>query len=409
MAKRENSMLHCVWRVVLLLASPSVIPVTTGNLLGMVRNTTDPTCLQRRVQCSSLAAITADGTTLPRQNDVAGPNLIQALQVVAGSVSYSIATDPNANATGSNTVLVSVDVPTGTIVATVALPFVRVGMLAEGMFVHYDAATKELLVVGEMETPPPSLPHATAGDHVVFRVNPRAGTMVAVGFFGGDDGIANVGAYDATSRILWAQCIYGNGRTYSLLGMDTRSGAVTHNVTDPYMAGGMACSVNGRCFLIGITHLNLRPGASFERVLVELSCSDNSGNSSSGTGGNARLSCTISSTPLLRLPNVCIMLGGLMTIESKSQIIYSVLQNSSATSPCSGSSSSSDIRSAAAGTVGNNLVVWRPRKGRAAAVATDTGFKLLVIDFSTVVPAVVGEPVLCASVMLCPISISARV
>jgi hypothetical protein len=380
----------------LLLASSAA---TVDNLFGMLHNLTDPACLQRHVQCSSLAAIHADATTLPKPNAIPGLGFIQALQVfvpskAASHSSYSIATGPNA--TGPNTVLVSVDIPTGMISAIFALPFVHVSTLAEGMFLHYDAAARELLVVGEMDTPPPSLPRANAGDHIVFRVNPSTGTMVAVGFFGGGDSIANVGAFDATTGILWAQCKYDNGRTYSLLGMDTHSGIVTHNVSDPYMAGGMACSDNGRCFLIGITRKDVRPGASFERVLAELSCdiSELSGN----------LSCTISSTPLLRLPNVCIMLGGLMAVETKTQIIYGVLQNSSTTSPCSGGGGMIGGDAAAA-----DLVVWH-REGIPAAVqdvVADTGFKLLSIDFSSKVPAVVSEPVLCTNIMLCPISITA--
>ena len=208
-------------------------------------------------------------------------------------------------------------------------------------------------------------------------------------------------AFDATHGIFWAQCVYNNGRTYRLIGLDARSGRVAHNLTDPYMAGGMACG-GGRCFLIGITHTLVRAGT-FERVLVELSCP-----------GTAAGECTVS-TPLLRLPGVCIMLGGLMTIDPKTKTLYAVLQNNSATSPCGGGTGVVNA---------GDLVRWAPMSHPtsdadvaraptdtqgtpATATATDTGFKLLGIGFSSEVPVVVGEPVLCASVMLCPISITA--
>ena len=376
-------------------------------LLGMMRNMTDPACLQRRVPCSSLASIEAGGAILPSPGDVPGLGFIQALQVAysggggggmrrAGSISYSIATDPNA--TGSaNTVLAAVDAVDGSLAWATPLPFVRVSSLAEGMFLHADPLTGELLVVGEMDTPPASLPGAIAGDHIVFRFNPATRTMAAVGFFGGEDGIASVGAYDATTGILWAQCVYGNGRTYSLLGMDTRSGRVAHNVTDPYMAGGMACSTTGRCFLIGITREGVPAGASFERVLVELTC----------RGGR----CALSTEPLLRLPGVCIMLGGLMAIDTEAQTIYGVLQNNSATSPCGGMAIGGNGRGGVGAAAAD--LVWRrggptddAAAAAAAAAAADAGFKLLAVDFSSKVPVVVGEPVLCASVPLCPVSIA---
>ena len=374
-------------------------------LLGMMRNMTDPACLQRRVPCSSLASIEAGGAILPSPGDVPGLGFIQALQVAysgggrggmrsAGGISYSIATDPNA--TGSaNTVLAAIDAVDGSLVWAIPLPFVHVSLLAEGMFLHADPLTGELLVVGEMDTPPASLPGAVAGDHIVFRFNPATRTMAAVGFFGGDDGIASVGAYDAATGILWAQCVYGNGRTYSLLGMDTHSGGrVAHNVTDPYLAGGMACSATGRCFLIGITREGVRAGT-FERVLVELTC----------RGGR----CTLSAEPLLRLPGVCIMLGGLMAVDTQAQTIYGVLQNNSATSPCGGGVAVGGNGRGGVGGVAADLV-WRrggPTDDAAAtAAAADAGFKLLAVDFSSKVPVVVGEPVLCASVPLCPVSIA---
>jgi hypothetical protein len=371
-------------------------------LLGMMRNTTDPACLQRRVPCSSLSSIEAGGAILPSPGDVPGLGFIQALQVAfagggglrrAGSISYSIATDPNA--TGSaNTVLAAVDAVDGSLAWATPLPFVHVSSLAEGMFLHADSLTGELLVVGEMDTPPASLPGAVAGDHIVFRFNPATRTMAAVGFFGGEDSIASVGAYDAATGILWAQCINGNGKTYSLLGMDTHSGRVAHNVTDPYMAGGMACSTTGRCFLIGITREDIPAGASFERVLVELTC----------RGGR----CALGTEPLLRLPGVCIILGGLMAVDTQAQTIYGVLQNNSATSPCGGMAIGGNGR----GGVGAAAdLVWRrggPTGDAAVAVAAvaDAGFKLLAIDFSSKVPVVVGEPVLCASLQLCPVSIA---
>ena len=204
-------------------------------------------------------------------------------------------------------------------------------------------------------------------------------------------------AFDASTGIFWAQCRYDDGQAYRLIGMDTRSGRVAHNLTDPYMAGGMACG-GGRCFLIGITRELVRAGT-FERVLVELSC----------TGAGAAAECSVG-PPLLRLPTVCIMLGGVMAIDVKTQTVYGVLQNNSATSPCGGESGSES--GGGGGTRAAELVRWRPPQATAAgtavtAAAADAGFKLLGIDFSSKVPVVSGEPILCASINLCPVSITA--
>ena len=155
------------------------------------------------------------------------------------------------------------------------------------------------------------------------------------------------------------------------------------------MAGGMACG-GGRCFLIGITRTLVRAGT-FERCLAELKC----------TTATATASCAVSKEPLLRLPGVCIMFGGVMTIDAATSTIYSVLQNNSAASPCGGGvGSSGGVPTGAAG-----LVRWGP--SAAPAPSPDTGWKVLGIDFSSQRPVVAGEPVVCASQALCPTSIAA--
>ena len=195
----------------LLLTAAATAAGSDGRLLGIVRNLTD--------QRSSLVSIDAGGGNLaPKANDVPGLGFIQALQVIdrgrgRAGFSYSIATDPNASGP-ANTVLSTVDVATGSLVSALPLPFAHVSMLAEGMFLHYEPATGDLLAVGRMDSPPPSLPHATAGDHIIFRVNPDTRAMAALGSFGGDDPIANVGAFDPATGILWAQCVYDDGRAY---------------------------------------------------------------------------------------------------------------------------------------------------------------------------------------------------
>lgn len=372
-----------------------------AGLFAVDRNTTDLTCTERRVPCSTLNHVdAATGTATPAHHNVQNLSFIQGLQVMASvggvyQVSFSIAADPYA-AAPANTVLVGVDAETGDVVSTVQLPFNHVSMMAEGMFLGYDDATGDLIVVGEMAVPPPSLPGSAANDHFLFRVDPNSEKLTAVGFFGGSDSIANVGAFDSATGIFWAQCIGNMGRTYNLIGIDAQSGEVVQNLTDPYMAAGMACG-GGRCFLIGITHTFVRAGT-FERVLVELTCTarrhanvDGNGNGDAdGRNNTSALACTISAEPLLRLPTVCLMFGGVMTLDAATSTIYGVLQNNSAASPCGGG-----------GADGADFVRW------GVPATTDTGWKLLGVSYLGAVPKVVGEPLVCASQGLCPISIAA--
>ena len=163
------------------------------------------------------------------------------------------------------------------------------------------------------------------------------------------------------------------------------------------MAGGMACG-GGRCFLIGITRTFVRAGT-FERVLAELSCARSraSGDRGGVADGNGALACSVSE-PLLRLPTVCIMFGGVMAVDAATSTIYGVLQNNSATSPCGGIGLQHERSDGAARSA--DFMRW-------GVPATDTGWKLLGISYLRAVPKVVGEPIVCASQGLCPVSIAA--
>jgi hypothetical protein len=166
---------------------------------------------------------TATGGSIPAHNNIQNLSFIQGLQVmvdVGGGVyqaSFSIAADPSASEP-ANTVLVEVDAETGNIVSTVKLPFNHVSMMAQGMFLGYDETAGDLIVVGKMAVPPPSLPGSAANDHFLYRVDPFSGKQTAVGFFGGSDSIANVGAFDSATGIFWAQCAGYMGLSYNLIG-----------------------------------------------------------------------------------------------------------------------------------------------------------------------------------------------
>ena len=193
-------------------------------LFAVDRNTTDQTCIEHRTPCSTLSAVDpATGGSTPARSNIQNLSFIQGLQVMvdvgggAGQTSFSIAADPFATGQ-ANTVLVGVDAETGTIISTAKLPFNHVSMMAQGMFLAYDETAGDLIVVGEMAVPPPSLPGSAANDHFLFRVDPSSGKQTAVGFFGGSDSIANVGAFDSATGIFWAQCVGYMGRSYSLIG-----------------------------------------------------------------------------------------------------------------------------------------------------------------------------------------------
>ena len=103
----------------LLLVFAVLAPFAESRLVAMMRNTTDPECLARRVPCSTLAAVDpTTGAVSPTPTTVRGLEFLQGLQVAAGGsspVSYSIAIDYNATGQ-ANTVLAGVDVATGLLV-----------------------------------------------------------------------------------------------------------------------------------------------------------------------------------------------------------------------------------------------------------------------------------------------------
>ena len=134
--------------------------------------------------------------------------------------------------------------------------------------------------------------------------------------------------------------------------------------------------------------------------------------------------CAVSAAPLLRMPGVCLIFGGVMTIDTATSTIYSVLQNNSATSPCGGGGGIGIGIGGGGGGVGVGgggggadgvegvkgtavALARRFRSPAAAAGGVDTAWKVLGISFASKVPAVSGEPVVCASQALCPVSIAA--
>ena len=344
---------------------------------------------------------TTTGHILAKPNNVQNLSFAQALQTTTSSISYSIAVNPQATSS-ANTVLVGVDINSGKQVAQVALPFNHVSSLAQGMFVEVDA-TGNILVVGEMQIPPKELPHATAGDHILYRIHPTTGKMTPLGYFGGQDTIANIGGYDPITNILWAQVLYNDGSLYCLVGISSLTGKVVQNITDPYMAGGMSCvksssngDQNGRCLLIGITRDSVKQGT-FERVLIELTCVNHVEDASS-------YDCALSA-PLMRLPTVCIMIGGVMSIDGN--IINSVLQNNSATSPCyQQENKHAFVATSAQKSTSNGGGNGGGNGGVTSMSKNDMGWKVMSIDYAAL--QVVAEPIICSKQDLsdCPVSIA---
>ena len=344
---------------------------------------------------------TTTGKLTAKPNNVQNVSFVQALQTTTSSISYSIAVNPEATSS-ANTVLVGVDINSGKLESQFTLPFNHVSSLAQGMFVEVDAAGN-ILVVGKMQVPPKELPNATAGDHILYRIHPTSGASTPLGSFGGEDSIGNIGGYDPITNIFWAQVLYNDGSLYCLIGINSMTGKVVQNITDPYMAGGMSClknvktgDKNGRCFLIGITHKSVKQGT-FERVLVDLTCINNVEDVSS-------YECTLSA-PLMRLPTVCIMFGGVFAIDGN--IINSVLQKNSATSPCyqQQQRNQNAFVTTTANTM-NNLVTADIGGGAGSLSKNDTGWKVISIDYDAL--QVVAEPIICSkqSFSDCPISIA---